>query len=225
MARLADSQPQGNVTCPLSCLNNSTCTFGSADFSNHPRPVLDFHVEFRRDGGHCACLPGWTALLCNVPYKRCNSDQHICYYGGQCIPHLLDLYANDQLYCDCQQATYTRESPTGIPLVGKYCENLDLLFQGGGNGRQDCFCVNGGVCDNTTTIPASCLCPPGYEGPHCEYRTGSVPVCTMSCSNGGLCRLGLENLAYTDLGYQGFWSSNHTIGMYCECPPGYFGTR
>ena len=64
--RLMDSQPQGNVTCPLSCLN----TIPHAHYSTKP-----CHHRFGRcvvggDGWHCACLPGWTGLLCHVPYKK-----------------------------------------------------------------------------------------------------------------------------------------------------------
>ena len=135
----------------------------------------------------------------------------------KCIPHLLDFYSNNQLYCDCQQA---RDSPTtGIPRVGKYCQYPANQFcpGGGGNGRQDLLFVSMEECVTTTPPPCRCVfVHPTTKDLICEYTMASVAVCTMTCSNGGLCRLGL---AYTDLGYhQGFWStsSNHTIGMYCE---------
>lgn len=36
-----------------------------------------------------------------------------------------------------------------------------------------------------------CLCPPGYEGPKCQYVTGTVPDCPLECQNGGVCTFDL----------------------------------
>lgn len=67
-----------------------------------------------------------------------------------------------------------------------------------------------------------CNCETGYEGPHCEFKKGSVPSCDLQCQNDGHCELGLGDDVtkihdlqhlFQDTGYQK-----------CVCPPGYGGT-
>lgn len=81
----------------------------------------------------------------------------------------------------------------------------------------DCPCVR--VCSQAS--PQPCLCPVGYKGPHCEYEETAVKDCTLSCQNGGLCRLGESSSP----GYNVyFWEQDDlTDHMHCECPEGWTG--
>ncbi|CAF0807787.1 unnamed protein product [Adineta steineri] len=66
-------------------------------------------------------------------------------------------------------------------------------------------CLNGGTYDGSI-----CQCPPSTWGDYCELN-GTLGFCSARhCSNGGFCR---ENII------------NTTVFVYCQCQPGYRGTK
>jgi len=210
---------QGDPECDFKCFNNSTCAWGVQDTTGHP-DGLKFHTEeLSRDNKHCACKPGFTGLRCAKEYVSCYDNDHKCYHGGQCIPGLNDEYGNHQYFCDCSKAKDDQNNR----YAGKYCENqaIDVCDTDG-----SLFCVNGGTCkDNAKDHPhVPCWCDDDYEGPHCEFKKGTVPECNLQCESGGKCRLGIKNYALALLGVQSQWESSIN-SMYCDCHEGYFGVR
>lgn len=203
-------------TCPLTCHPGSVCVIGDADFSPQPKDSNDipfeFHKETNKGGWHCDCPEGLTGLRCNRQYQKCEND-HYCYHGGKCIAGLDEKIASDQLFCDCSDAEHN-----GFPFVGKYCE-----IQGAVQcGDSEIFCTNGGTCeDNFESMAHPCNCPVGHRGPHCEFDTGFVPDCTLSCENGGECTLGIKD--YDSAVFDLVWAQQDGNFQYCSCPPGYFG--
>jgi hypothetical protein len=119
--------------CTLDCPIDAPCIIGQADFSGHA-------IELDNGNGmHCACPPGWTGVMCDHKYESC-TETHQCYHGGECVSGLLDLYGNDQLFCDCTKAVANDDTK----FVGKYCETpFDKVCDDSG----DIFCVNGGDCN------------------------------------------------------------------------------
>jgi delta-like protein len=107
----------------------------------------------------------------------------------------------------------------GFPFVGKFCEHVTMEKCG----TKGVFCVNGGECNRFGT---QCDCSPGFEGPHCEFKKGSVPVCDLQCENSGECQLGLpkEPNDFHDLKNLYLTNTSTTEdAMHCICPPGFGG--
>jgi len=211
------------IECPptLHCSENALCVQGGADFSNHPHQgeePLKIHEETTRDGAHCQCPPGWTGLECDRKFKTCGSG-HKCYHGGQCVEGLIDNFGNSQLFCDCHDAF----DENGTRYVGKWCEHasVDLCDREDDVLAEEAFCVNEGSCNDYYPVTGPpCLCNGNFEGPHCEFKTGTVPPCTLTCQNGGHCNLfGIRNPDQDSV----IFSSNITDYMYCSCPPGFGG--
>eukprot|EP00543_Licmophora_paradoxa_P000281 CAMPEP_0202455188 /NCGR_PEP_ID=MMETSP1360-20130828/12780_1 /ASSEMBLY_ACC=CAM_ASM_000848 /TAXON_ID=515479 /ORGANISM="Licmophora paradoxa, Strain CCMP2313" /LENGTH=602 /DNA_ID=CAMNT_0049074709 /DNA_START=80 /DNA_END=1888 /DNA_ORIENTATION=+ len=213
------------LECPFDCFNNSTCAEGNAEFSDHPLKqngdALDIHGEVTRDGKHCSCLPGFTGLRCGRKYESCSDKDHKCYHGGKCIMGLADIYGNDHLYCDCSQAI----DEHGVQYVGKYCEIP--ATQSCDNSSDFFFCVNGGYCKNDylDSPQRPCRCGADHDGAHCEFDKGSVPDCTLSCQNGGHCKLGIpKNMPGHDQYLLSFFK-DHMEYQYCDCPTGFYGPQ
>jgi hypothetical protein len=215
------------IECPssLSCQNDAPCVKGSADFVSHPKDggkPLHFHEESIRDGAHCKCPPGWTGLECERRYKTCGGN-HKCYHGSDCVPGIHDTFGNLQLFCDCHKAV----DEDGTRYVGKWCEHPVVEHCSNshdplGNLVEEAFCVNGGSCNDL--YPQSglpCKCSHEFEGPHCEFKVGSVPACTLKCHNNGHCHLGIQNPDQSGTPFSG--DTSHY--MRCVCPPGFEGHR
>jgi len=197
------------------------CTEGEADFSDHPTKlngdVFDFLAKSSQSGMHCACHPGYTGLQCESKYMDCADYNHKCYHGGKCLLGLNDLYGNNQLFCDCNDAF----NEHGVEYVGKYCEIPKTVTC---DTKGKIFCVNGGYCksDYENYPRRPCHCGPDHEGPHCEFDKGAVPECTLSCKNGGNCRRGIEkNMPGEEFLYD-YWKKNLNY-QYCECPDDFNG--
>ena len=62
----------------------------------------------------------------------------------------------------------------------------------------------------------------GFEGPHCEFKSGTTPECDMDCKNGGTCILGSKDLINDEERYQ-YWDHEGSKYMYCHCPDGFDG--
>ena len=69
-----------------------------------------------------------------------------------------------------------------------------------------------------------CLCEPGWEGFHCEFKTGQVPECTLGCQNDGVCVVGVLSAKEASQ-HHSIWGSSQEINdhMRCLCPPGFGG--
>ena len=139
----------------------------------------------------------------------------------QCIPGLLDYYENQQLFCDCSDAF----DENGNPYVGKFCEIPSM--ENCGTEEDDLFCVNGGECNPSYTDGGSaCRCSSGFEGPHCEFKEGSMPVCTLDCQNQGECQFGLPPTTAEVHDLDGLYltdDGNAEDSMHCVCPPSFGG--
>jgi len=204
------------------CFHNSRCIDGPPDFSSHPDGVdgdpLDFH-DFGNLGEHCYCGPLYTGVDCSVPVDNCKDGSHQCYNGGVCLTD-----SPDQLpYCDCTEAI---DLSTGRPYVGQFCEQkAPAENESGFCSKVDVktFCLNGGTCNSAfpTASDLPCLCGEDFKGPHCEFpNVPTVRSCTLTCQNGGLCRLGEDPDPSQVSNYQDI---NLDDKMRCECPQGYSG--
>lgn len=205
------------------CQNNSTCVNGAANFADHVLPsggTLDVHQG--DSNYHCACPTGWTGYACDVPFESCAGSTHKCYHGGKCVLGLIDMYNNEQMFCNCDDATDSQ----GSLYAGKYCETKALEYC---DSKDDnFFCTNHGICNQA--YPAQgppCICDdiPNFEGPHCEYVKDTVPDCTLDCQNGGNCVLGTPDPQDYDKydNYFGIFAQANKTKSYCRCPPGFYG--
>jgi hypothetical protein len=204
--------------CTVNCDQGSECKLGDADWGDQPKDINDvsfeFHKETNRDGWYCECPDEWTGIRCGRKYEMCEGTEHYCYHGGKCIDGLNDKVQAEDLFCDCSDAQHD-----GVPYVGKWCEV---------EGAQTCaddtdvFCTNGGTCvGDFENKRHHCECPTGHRGPQCEFDTGHVPDCVLTCENSGSCMLGIKT--YEQAAYSNFWALHDGNFQYCECPDGYFG--
>lgn len=70
-----------------------------------------------------------------------------------------------------------------------------------------------------------CSCNGGYEGEHCQFKTGTVPDCDLECSDNGTCILGGKPTDEMKEHYQ-FWDDDdddEAQHMYCKCSAGFDG--
>ena len=223
MAPLASAE----TDCPIDCQNAAPCVQGENEngFAGHPLKSngspLDFLEETSRENSagekyFCDCPDTFTGIRCGRDYLECADTGHYCYHGGKCLDNLTgDPIPDDQLFCDCSDASHN-----SIAYVGKYCEQ---------EGAQACdadgeyFCLNGGTCkDDFQNKRRPCECPTGYRGPHCEFEQGSVPACDLDCQGVGECQLGIKD--YDTALYTEFWVTEGGY-MHCTCPEGYFGNQ
>uniref|UniRef100_A0A7S1Y5A0 Protein kinase domain-containing protein n=1 Tax=Grammatophora oceanica TaxID=210454 RepID=A0A7S1Y5A0_9STRA len=209
-------------SCDLQCFQGAPCVTGSAEFGAHPMnsdgsPVFSpGALTHNGVDQHCACPHGWTGVLCDVEYKSCDGE-HKCYNGGSCVPGLIDEFGNEQLFCDCTDAV----TDDGELFVGKFCEHPSTELCSATN--EEHFCVNGGICN--TQYPqfgTMCECEEGYDGPHCEFKSGAVPDCNLNCGVGH-CVLGIRDPSEIhDIGH--LFQQEGGV-MHCVCPPGNSGSR
>jgi hypothetical protein len=223
---------QQNNECTLSCPDNAPCRFGKADFSNSHDAAFGVgdDDDTHRNTMHCDCPIGWTGVLCDKRFESCdNQAGHECFHGGSCLPGLEDKYGNEQLFCDCTSAV----SPIdGTQYVGKYCETpfeqvCSTGNSGSNNQQQDdeAFCVNGSQCnpDYPSRSHLPCICEDGWEGYHCEFKTGTVPDCTLNCQNGGTCLVGVFTASEAQQLHHIWTIQQQEDHMRCICPDGYGG--
>jgi hypothetical protein len=67
------------------------------------------------------------------------------------------------------------------------------------------------------------LCPEGWEGFHCEFKTGQVPECTLACENDSVCVVGVLNPAEADKLHHIWDADEISDHMRCLCPPEFSG--
>jgi hypothetical protein len=205
-------------SCPLTCLNDSVCKLGDANFADHPtdsqgEAVLDMHKETSLGGYHCECPEGFTGMTCSDVFESCadNSTKDVCYHGGACVRGELDAFDNWQYHCDCSNAIRN-----GTFYAGKYCEHPAVNVC---DADKHTFCVNNGECvANVSVAEPPCDCDDDFTGAHCEYFKSDTPMCTQTCVNGGTCQIGIPNAPQTPRQD----SYNMT---YCLCPERYHGQQ
>ncbi|KAL3810867.1 hypothetical protein ACHAXA_003389 [Cyclostephanos tholiformis] len=123
-------------------------------------------------GPTCDCAyTGYIGEHCDLP---CSKE---CENGGKCVPAPEGEEGGSET-CSCTKAVVD-----GNPYAGLRCEyGATKSCMTLGSISKHSFCTNGGDCadivlDNEMHV--DCICPEGYEGPHCEYLAGEAP-------NGGM---------------------------------------
>ncbi|KAF7241028.1 hypothetical protein EYD10_12445 [Varanus komodoensis] len=127
----------------------------------------------------CACAPGWEGPLCETDTDDCAPGPCV---HGRCVDEV------GGFQCECHKG-----------YIGKRC-HIDV---------DDCIrhqCRNGGSCVDGV-YSYSCLCPPDFTGPFCEWpfppeQCGQ----NFTCLNGGQC-------------------TSSAQGANCICKPGYAGRK
>jgi hypothetical protein len=93
------------------------------------------------------------------------------------VPFLLPLNCFSPIGCLCNNSSSTSYAA----YAGLKCEYIATDYcVFGVSVSYVAFCVNYGIC-NEIVIDESkghpgCICPPQFEGPHCEYARGTTPV-------------------------------------------------
>jgi len=205
----------------LTCEHGANCIEDAPDYSDHQLPDGSFfEIHSGNNAAHCACPVGFTGLSCDAGYKSCDGSTHKCYNGGECILGLLDIYDNEQLYCNCDRA----QDDDGSRYVGKYCEQKSMTYCDLEDTAR--FCLNAGDCNTKyPDVGKSCNCADGFEGPHCEYVVDTVPACDLDCQNGGHCTLGIprDGDIDTNLDYWNVQNNANDSKQYCKCEEGFHG--
>ena len=157
-------------TCDLSCANGGYCTLKSGS----PDELLK-----QQQSGKlievCVCQPGFTGVACDEVVQECSSPERTCHNGAPCLKD-----ENDNWTCNCD-AAYALSKFAGSMCkkpITEYCS---------GRYQPDAalsFCTNGGRCkadfiaaqvapgDTSVNLKyqhEGCVCPPEFEGPHCEF--------------------------------------------------------
>ncbi|KAG8178281.1 hypothetical protein JTE90_001317 [Oedothorax gibbosus] len=165
----------------------------------------------------CTCAPSYFGPQCDTWANICNDN--LCTNGGTCIQDPNGFICScplgyEGMFCEKVDSTNCQVYPC---RNGGTCVNTSSGFncmcsEGISGSRCEetlrCSpdsCENGGTCVEQLSGNATCLCPPGYSGTHCQNnhnRCSSNP-----CANGATC----FNTLDPDAGYR------------CSCPAGYTG--
>jgi hypothetical protein len=75
----------------------------------------------------------------------------------------------------------------GNPFAGLTCEyGATKSCMTLGSDSKHSFCTNGGECDDIVgdnEVHKDCICQNGFEGPHCEYKSGTTPTFISSAKS------------------------------------------
>lgn len=170
---------QSESTCVLPCRNKGVCASHgrSRGLSNVTTPP-----RFLQGRQYCKCKKGYIGPLCEIALVMCEHKDQQCANGGLCQREI-DGFNEPYYHCECQKS----KSDLTFEYSDKLCEHASTVFckedgKQNSNSRQSAmgksaggnsFCVNGGVCQQTTQEDIksqhfSCICPVGYSGVHCE---------------------------------------------------------
>ncbi|KAL3803019.1 hypothetical protein HJC23_011642 [Cyclotella cryptica] len=124
----------------------------------------------------CQCKnTGFVGDHCEIPCSK------KCLNGGKCVPAQEDSGVEET--CSCTKAVVD-----GNPFAGLTCEyGATKSCMTLGSDSKHSFCTNGGECQDIVgdnELHKDCICPDGFEGPHCEYISGTKPSFLTSNSNG-----------------------------------------
>jgi len=164
--------------CNLQCSNGGVCRNGIADFGDHESYDFELtqlkkkHIDFK----HCSCPTGYTGVLCGIELNVCGDDAFVCAFGSKCISGGTGKDGKEKFACDCDPAHTVMTS-----YAGNMCEYESTSFCAKGDGTPGesahAFCTNGGKCLSIVAPEYShqgCLCPSGFTGDYCEFKTESV---------------------------------------------------
>mmetsp|Transcript_7627 Transcript_7627/g.15208 ORF Transcript_7627/g.15208 Transcript_7627/m.15208 type:complete len:265 (+) Transcript_7627:92-886(+) len=152
--------------------NNGTCVTPNISAGNDEDTTDTTTLGLKPS---CLCKgTGFIGEHCEIP---CSLD---CKNGGKCLPAVSS--DNNEETCSCSLAVVN-----GNPYAGRFCEfGATKSCMTLGSQSKHSFCTNDGECadivgDNEEH--KNCICPDGYEGPHCEYIAGTEPTPTLSAAN------------------------------------------
>lgn len=78
----------------------------------------------------------------------------------------------------------------GNPFAGLTCEyGATKSCMTLGSDSKHSFCTNGGECDDIVgdnEVHKDCICTGEFEGPHCEYKTGTTPTFIANAQSAAL---------------------------------------
>ena len=77
--------------------------------------------------------------------------------------------------------------------------------------------------DYLTLIQNFALCPDGWEGYHCEFKSGQVPECDLNFQNGGVCLVGIRTPGEAAQMHHVWTQEEAHSHMWCHCPPQFAG--
>ncbi|KAJ8936905.1 hypothetical protein NQ318_010932 [Aromia moschata] len=171
------------------------------------QPCFNNGVCISRSGGYeCSCLAGYLGDHCEVEQGQ----------QRQCDPSACPAYADcvdggPSLRCACKP-----EYPGDFP-------NCNVESACASNP-----CTNGGTCTPHKGY-YNCSCPPGFEGPACERRTGcfkgsSSLTCMCAYGWSGLgCGSSEHSLCSTNPCSHAVACLDYLGGYFCTCQPGWTG--
>ncbi|UYV78311.1 JAG1 [Cordylochernes scorpioides] len=167
---------------------------------------------------HCACPPGFTGRQCQTNIDDCADFP--CLNGGECVDHVGDFscicpvgYRGPRCEVDDDPCN-PNPCSNGASCVNLHQEYYCLCprdFLGRNCSQPRCArfpcdaanpcdnngpCGDHGKCISESTKTASCICKPGYSGPHCRERW-----------RGATCNTGEEDRQFPLLN-----SSNQPVG-------------
>ena len=144
--------------------NSGSCVYPTSDVSNTSWQPIS---SILGDQPSCDCKgTGFVGQHCDV---KCSK---VCQNGGKCVPAKSD---GGEETCSCTKAVVD-----GNPFAGLLCEyGATKSCMVLGSESKHSFCTNGGECGDFVTdnqLHVNCVCDDGFEGPHCEYITGTAPA-------------------------------------------------
>ncbi|KAL9180154.1 hypothetical protein ACHAXT_008124 [Thalassiosira profunda] len=173
------ADPDAPPSMPRSLVDDADCGGCGPGTCVEPTEGND-NVEANTLGAipSCDCKgTGFIGEHCEIP---CARD---CQNGGKCLPADAGAGRPGET-CSCTKAVVA-----GNPYAGLNCEygatkSCNTL----GSGSKHSFCTNGGECADIVgdnELHYDCICEGGFEGPHCEYLTGTMPASVAAARAGG----------------------------------------
>lgn len=214
--------------CEKAMLGVQTCDSEGSQFCIHGECKTE--VVGNSTSHNCHCDSGWAGEHCDFlrdEKPACDLDCGpgecritFAQYDDPTDYHQYWQHNVNHTFCSC---------PPG--RTGTTCEISEEALAAGSGSTDVCdeslqyFCVNGGICksDYLQSLERPCSCPVGRDGPHCEFKEGEVPDCTMECENSGICTLGIQTIHDAN-NYSLYWEQ--TVNkMYCSCRDGFHGVH
>lgn len=194
--------------CTLDCNGNGKCRLGSPPGGSHAHAYW-YDPNAQENYQYCECDQGFGGKHCESMGEDCG--EFTCLNGGRCTDD-----DGNPMYdrCNC---LYAYDEATDTYYDGRFCQygSTSVCYA---DDVDQYFCMNDGQCQ--TDYLQGCICPDGFSGFSCEFIQGTD--CTLTCQNGGECRLGAppggshEHAYWYDPDAQGDYE-------YCHCASGFGG--